>query len=81
MSDVIANAKESKLWITVQTHENTAAVAGMKSLAGVILGQGREPEQDTVEKAGKEGIPILVTKMPAFEIAGKLYNILNAEKV
>lgn len=81
MSDVIAHAQERQLWITLQTHVNTAAVAGMKGLAGVILVQGREPEQDTVEKAGKEGIPLLVTKMPAFEIAGKLYNILNAEKV
>ena len=81
MSDVIAHAKEQELWITLQTHVNIVAVAGMKGLAGVILVQGREPERDTVEKAGKEGIPILITKMPAFEIAGKLYNILNAEKV
>lgn len=81
MSDVIAHARERQLWITLQTHVNIAAVAGMKGLAGVILVQGREPERDTVEKAGKEGIPIMVTKMPAFEIAGRLYNILNAEEV
>lgn len=81
MSDVIAHAKERELWITLQTHVNIAAVAGMKGLAGVILVQGREPEQDTVEKAGKEGIPLMVTKMPAFEIAGRLYNILNAEEI
>ena len=81
MSDVIAHAKERELWITLQTHVNIAAVAGMKGLAGIVLVQGREPEQDTVEKAGKEGIPILVTKMSAFETAGRLYNILNAEEV
>ena len=81
LSDVIAHAQELELWITLQTHLNIVAVASMKGLAGIVLVQDRKPEPDVVEKADKEGIPILVTKMPAFAIAGKLYNILNAEEV
>lgn len=77
LSDVMANSKEGNLWITRQTHQNIVAVASLKELAGIILVQGKEPEEDTIEKASKEGIPILVTDLHTFEVAGKLYKLLS----
>ena len=77
LSDVMANSKEGNLWITRQTHQNIIAVASLKELAGIVLVQGQEPEEDTLEKASKEGMPILVTELYAFEAAGKLYNLLS----
>ena len=77
LSDVMGNSKEGYLWITRQTHQNIVAVASLKELAGIILVQGKEPESDTLEKATIEGIPIFVTELSAFDIAGKLYNILT----
>jgi hypothetical protein len=47
----------------------------MKELAGIILVNNREPEKETVEKAEKEGIPIMITGLPTFEVVGKLYNL------
>ncbi len=76
LSDVMANSKEGHLWITRQTHQNIVAVASLKELAGIIIVQGKEPESDTLEKATAEGIPILITELSAFDIVGKLYNIL-----
>ena len=73
MSDVMANAKEGDLWVTLQIHQNIVAVAVMKSLCGIVLINGREPETATVQKAEAEGIPIMVTPMPAFELVGKLF--------
>ncbi len=73
MSDVMANAGEGSLWVTLQIHQNIVAVAVMKSLAGIVLINGREPEPATVQKAETEGIPILVSEMPAFELAGRLF--------
>ena len=75
LSDVIANSKEGDIWVTLQVHHNIAAVASMNNLAGVILVNGREPEAETVEKAEKENIVIMVTEMPAFEIVGRLYDL------
>lgn len=75
MSDVIAHAKKGALWVTLQIHQNIVAVASMKELAGIILVNGREPEEDTVEKATAEGIPIMVTPLPTFEVVGRLYNL------
>jgi len=73
MSDVMANAGEGALWITLQIHQNIVAVAVMKSLAGIVLVNSREPEPETVQKAEAQGIPIMVTHMPAFELAGRLF--------
>jgi len=75
MSDVIAHAKEGNLWITLQIHQNIVAVASMNELAGIVLVNGREPEAETIEKAESEGIPIMVTPLPTFELAGKLYEL------
>jgi hypothetical protein len=75
MSDVIAHADEGYLWVTMQTHANTVAVAAMKELAGVVLIGGREPEALTVSKAREKGVPILVSRIPAFELIGRLYNL------
>ena len=72
LSDVIAHAQEGDLWVTLQTHQNTIAVASMKGLAGIVLVNGREPEADTLEKAKEENIPILVSFLPAFELIGRL---------
>ena len=32
-----------------------------------------KPEKDTVAKAAEEGIPVMVSALPAFELVGRLY--------
>jgi hypothetical protein len=39
--------------------------------------QGAVPEKDTIEKAQKEGIPIMVSEWSNFEVVGKVYQLLN----
>ena len=75
MSDVMANAAEGDVWVTLQTHQNIVAVAVMKALAGIILVSGREPEEETLKKAEEEEIPILISRMPAFELVGRLFEL------
>ena len=73
LSDVIANSKDSNIWVTLQIHQNIVAVASMKNLSGIILVNAREPEKDTIEKAKQENITIMVSNLPAFEVIGRLY--------
>lgn len=73
MSDVIANSKKGNIWVTLQTHQNIVAVATLKELVGIIIVGGRRVEDETLKKAEKEDIPIMVTELPAFEIVGRLY--------
>jgi hypothetical protein len=75
LSDVIANAQKDNIWITLQTHINIVAVANLKELAGIILVNGRQPEEATFKKAQKENITLMLTELPTFEIVGKLYEL------
>lgn len=75
LSDVIAGAREGDLWITLQIHQNIVAVAFLNNLAGIVIVGGREPDPETLEKAEEQDIPIMVTALPAYELAGKLYEM------
>ena len=75
MSDVIAHGAKGDLWVTLQIHQNIVAVASLKELAGIVLVNGREPEDATVERAESENIPIMVSALPAFDVIGRLYEL------
>lgn len=77
LSDVMGNAQAQNIWITLQTHKNVIAVASLKDLAAVIIVKGNEPDSDMLEQAVEEGIPVLGTTETAFNISGKLYNLLT----
>ncbi|MEE4286143.1 MAG: serine kinase [Mariniphaga sp.] len=81
LSDVMGNANENEVWITLQTHQNVMAIASLKDLAAVILVKGFEPEEDTLERSLDEGIPLLGTGMGTFEMAGKLFADLHSDSI
>jgi hypothetical protein len=80
LSDVMAHSKAGDIWVTRQVHANVIAVAALKELAAVVVVQGALPDPDTVERASREGIPILATDMSAFETVGRIYRLLNPER-
>lgn len=77
LSDVMANSKEGQLWVTLQVHPNIVAVATLKDLAGIILVNGREPEKETLARAEEEKMAVMTTRLPAFQLAGKLYGLIG----
>jgi predicted transcriptional regulator len=79
LSDVMANAQEGNLWITLQVHQNIVAVAVLLNLAGIIISRGAVPDADTLAKAEAENIPIFTTDQPTFPVAGKLYQLLGTQ--
>jgi predicted transcriptional regulator len=72
LSDVMAHSKKGDIWITLQGHPNIVAVAMLKELAGIIIINGRNPEQETIKKAEAEGMPIMTSNLSMFELVGKL---------
>ncbi len=79
LSDVIGNAKEGQIWITLQTHLNIIAVASLKDISAVIIVKGLIPEAETILKSNMENIPVLSTEMDTFNIAGRLFELLKKE--
>jgi len=75
LSDVIAGAKEGDLWITLQLHQNIVAVAFLNNLAGIVIVGGRQPDEDTLKKAEEQGVPVMLTPMKSYEVAGRLYEM------
>jgi len=72
LSDVMAHSRKGNIWITLQIHQNTVAVATLKELAGIVLIHGKAPAQETLQKAEQENVPILISDLPAFELICRL---------
>ena len=54
----------------------------MSSLTGWVIGpvgtalvSGREPAPEPLQQAEREGVPVLGTRLSAFELAGRLYGL------
>jgi predicted transcriptional regulator len=79
LSDVMGNARDGQVWITLQTHQNIVAVASLKELAAIIIVRAAKPDKDTIEKSNQENIPVLSTDLDTFNITGRLFDLLKKE--
>ncbi len=75
MSDALSHTRPADLWVTLQVHPNIVAVAVVRELAGIVLIGGRVPQEATLQKARREGVPLLRSDLPAFELIGRLYRL------
>ena len=69
LSDVMANATDNCVWLTVQAHQNIVAVAVLKEMAGIIITCGNKPDKATCAKADQENIPLFLSERSAFDLA------------
>lgn len=74
LSDVMANAPEGCVWLTIQSHQNIIAVAVLREMACIVITGGHTPDADTINKAESEGIPLLLWPGPAYTLAGNIYS-------
>lgn len=75
LSIVMSKAKEKNVWITIQTHLNILAVAELLDISAIIVAENMEISKDTIAKANDIGIPLFKSKLSAYEIACKLYEM------
>ena len=76
LSDVMGHAEGGSVWITIQTHRNVLAIASLRDISAVLITCGEKPGDDTMAQSNEEGIPVLGTELPTFEITGLLYSII-----
>ena len=72
LSWVMAHGAAGMAWVTVQTHMNVIAVASLMEMAVVIIPEGIEMEEPSLEKARDEGITVLQSDKTAYEICAIL---------
>jgi DRTGG domain len=75
LSDVLANAPEGGVLVTLQVHLNVVAVASHADLAAVIFTSGRAPDDEIVAKASAENLHLYATDADTFETVGRLYGL------
>src|SRR5215208_8432044 len=72
LSCVMAGAKKGYLWITLQAHLNIVAVAALNEVAAVIITENAQPDLPSITKANQQGIILLSTSQPTYEVNGQL---------
>jgi hypothetical protein len=72
LSCVMGHAKQNDLWVTLQAHANVVAVASLLGLSGVIITEGQRPDEETLDRAEKLGIVVMLTRKTTFSVVGEL---------
>ena len=73
LSIAMSKAPAGGVWVTVMGNRNTLAVASLTDTACIVLAEGVSLDEGTLAKAGEEGIAVLATELPAFDIALEIY--------
>jgi hypothetical protein len=73
LSNAMGQAQPGMVWVTMQGHQNVAAVASLIGLSCVVVAGDGPVAQETLHKAQMNDIVIAATKKPAFELIGELY--------
>ncbi|MBC8457795.1 MAG: serine kinase [Deltaproteobacteria bacterium] len=72
LSDVMSSAEMGNIWLTVQTHKNVVSAANLIDIAAVIVTNGKEVPEGTIELANRFHVIILSSPLSSFQLAGKL---------
>ncbi len=75
LSNVMGQAQPGMVWVTMQGHQNVAAVASLIGVAAVIVAGDSPVAEDTLSKAALNEVVIFATELSAFETIGRLYEL------
>ena len=73
MSDVLAFTKRNTLLCTGLTNMQVVRTADMTELSGLVFVRGKVPDEEIVEAAAEDMLPVLETEHTLFEACGILY--------
>ena len=72
LSCVMAGATADSVWVTLQAHPNVIAVADLLGLACVIITEGTQPDEQTIERANEKGVAVLLSEETSYSVVSKL---------
>ena len=67
LSDVMGNAEEGAVLITIQAHKNTVAVSSLAGIAAIIICSNRPIPEDMLAASADEGIAVFQTSENQFQ--------------
>jgi hypothetical protein len=75
LSCVMTGAKSKSVRVTLMAHGNIVAVDTLLDLTAIIVTENAQPNVNTISKANEEGIVILSSPQPSFQIVGQLWDL------
>lgn len=73
LSDVLAFCKENTLLLTGTTNLQVIRTVEISDLIGIVFVRGKTPEQEVLQAAKENNVPVLVTMHTMYEACGLLY--------
>jgi len=73
LSIAMAKAPKDGVWVTVMGNRNALAVATLVDISCIVLAEGATFDELTLEQAKREGITVLKTELPVFDIALEIH--------
>ena len=79
LSDIMGNADDESILITIQAHQNTVAVASLKDSPAIIICNSRPISDEMRNACINEGIALFLSNENQFTVSAKLYNCLHGK--
>lgn len=80
LSDVVANAPENSILVTIQAHQNTVAVATLAGIRAILTCSGRNIPDDMAASAREHGIGLYRTSLNQYEASILVHDLLASDK-
>lgn len=75
LSCVMTGAKPQSVWVTLIANINIVAVASLLEISAIIITENAQPNQETIDRANKEGIVLFSTDAYNYGVAGHLWDL------
>jgi hypothetical protein len=72
LSDVMGNAEEGSVLITIQAHKNTVAVSSLAGVVAIIICNNRPVPEDMLAASMEEGIAVFQTTENQFNTSARI---------
>ncbi len=69
LSDVMANAGDAGVLITIQAHKNTIAVCKLLDITALVICNGREIDEEFLKIAKTERKAVFATELNQFQVS------------
>ncbi len=77
LSDVMGNAPDESVLITIQAHKNTVAVATLAGINAIVLSNNRPAPDEMIEAAREEGIAVFRAGDNQFTASWRIHELLS----
>ena len=75
LSIVMGRAKANDAWITVMGNINAIAVAVLADVSCIILSEGMNLDEQSIQKAKEQRVCVLKSDLPTFELSQKIAQV------